>query len=256
MTNQMSGQSFGGNDLNDLFDEPQSVDQSLQPVVTNLNATTMAHGMSPEDLVTEEVFIVVEITDRTGSMSSSQQTVIDAYNGHLAALAGSKAADSILWQHWLFDTSLTLLHGPVPVANAIRLDTKNYDPDGQTALHDAVLSAFDFIERYVHTLQSKGIRARVVINAVTDGQDNASRHTAQQVKDRADALVREEIYTLNLVAFGVDGQRIADAMGFQNVLTANSSEHDIRIAYGTMSASMIRASQTVIGADQSASFFS
>jgi VWFA-related protein len=57
-------------------------------------------------------------------------------------------------------------------------------PGGKTALYDAVIDALDHVERAKH-------QKRVII-VLTDGEDNASGHTQQDMYDRAlhsDAII-------------------------------------------------------------------
>jgi hypothetical protein len=256
--------SGNAQDLQDLFNNAQ--DEGLSQATTgilvnNLNGTTVAgaQGTAADDLTGDEVTLFVEILDRTGSMSPWRQAVIDSFNEQLTALGNSKAADSILMSSWLFNEKSTLRHGYLPLANVPTLDLSSYDPDGSTALYDAVLDALTGVVAYGQSLRDAGIRTKIVVVAVTDGEDNASRRaTPAKVKTVVEDLLRQEIYTFAFVAFGMSGKQVADSMGFpaQNVLDANADPSSIRKALGTVSKSVIRASQTVIGATGSGSFFS
>ncbi len=248
--------------VQDLFDNAQDEGLSANAVgilVNNLNATTMAgtQGTAVDDLAGDEVTLLVEVIDMTGSMSIYQDAVIDAYNAHLRAIIASKAADSILMSTWLFNTKSILRHGYMPIADVPTLDRKSYNPDNFTALYDAVIDAFTGIVAYGQSLRDAGVRTKIVVVVISDGEDNASRNSAAAVAMVAKDLLQQEIYTLAFVAFGMNGKSVAAQIGFptSNVMDEKSGDSEIRKAFNTTSKSVIRASQAVIGG-ASQNFFS
>lgn len=251
------------NNLQSLFDNAQ--DEGLSAATTgilvnNLNGNTIAgaQGASVDDLTGDEATLFVRVIDRTGSMLRHQRVVIDAANEQLDALENSKAADSILMSTWTFNERSSLLHSYLPLGKVVRLDPNNYDPDGMTALFDATLDAITSAVAYAQSLIDAGIRVKIVIVIITDGEDNASHNTVSKVRTVIEDLLRQEIYTVALVAFGTEGKHIATEMGIPdgNVLDENSDPSSIRRALGTVSKSVIRASQTIVGQQNSQSFFS
>lgn len=249
--------------IQNLFDSAQDEGLSAAAagiLVNNLNATTIAgaQGASVDELAGDEATLFVRVVDRTGSMQRFAPVVIDAGNEQIEALKGSKAADSILMSTWFFNQRSTLLHSYLALDNVVKLDRNNYDPDGTTALYDAVLDASTSAVAYAQTLRDAGIRVKVVIVIISDGEDNASHNSVAKVKTVITDLLKQEIYTVAFVAFGTDGKRIAAEMGIPatNVLDESADPHSVRIALGTVSKSVIRASQTTIGATGSQSFFS
>ncbi len=249
--------------INSLFDDAQDEGLSAAAagiMVNNLNNATIAgaQGASVDDLSGDEATLYVRIMDRSGSMARFRDVVIAAANEQLDALGGSKASDSILMSTWIFNERSSLLHSYLPLDKVSRMDQSSYDPDGSTALYDATLDAITSTVAYAQTLRNAGIRVKIVIVIVSDGEDNSSSHSVASVKTVIDDLLRQEIYTVAFVAFGTDGKRIAAQMGVPvgNVLDESADAHSIRIALGTVSKSVIRASQTTIGASGSQSFFS
>ena len=228
-------------------------------LVENLTPTTLAaaQGTSIDDLVGDQVTLVCVVLDKTGSMDPHRLEVVEAYNRMLEALRSSKAADSILLSAWFFDEKSQLYHSFLPLGSCLALSRNNYFPDGNTALFDAVLDSFTGVVAYAQELKNHGILTKAVVVAVTDGDDNSSRHRASEVKVIAESLLRQEIYTLALVGFGSGiASRAARDMGFPNFLEADADASSIRRAMNTVSKSVIRASQTTINPNQSNSFFS
>ncbi len=245
--------------LNSALQDGDLSGASHQILVENLDTLTTlgAQGVSPDDLSEDRITLFIPIVDATGSRWSEADIMRAEYNKMLDALQKSKASDTILVSSWLFGTRTDLLHGFVPLADAARLDTGNYNPDGMTAMFDAILDVFTSTAAYAKTLLDQGYRVKIVIVPITDGEDNRSSATAQMVRQVAQDLLNQEIYVLAMVAFG-SGYAQAEAanMGFpaDNVIEYGDDAKNIRKAFQLVSSSVIRQSQTQIG--DSTSFFS
>jgi uncharacterized protein YegL len=241
------------NDLQSLFQSSQQSGMSRQSVdlmVQNLNAQTGLGcvGAQVDDLNTDDVTLLVVVLDKSASMYSVQQDVIDAFNQMTRALSDSKAADSILMSAWTFNNTPELLFGYTPIETVKDLNTTTYSPDGTTALYDATLNAFTGIVAYGQQLRDSGIRTRSIVCVITDGGDNDSTHTAAAVKTVSDDLLRQETFTLAFVGLGDEPyfRNIADTIGFNNVLTTANTSSEIRRTLNLISGSVIRASQNQI----------
>lgn len=220
--------------------------QSIDLMVQNLDgqAGLGCVGAQVDDLNTDDVTLLVMLIDASGSMSSVRQEVIDSFNQMSRALMDSKASDSILMSAWTFDDKPKLLFGYTPIDSVKDLTPATYDPDGGTALFDAVLDGFIGIVGYGQDLRNNGIRTRSIVVVITDGGDNMSKHTAASVKTIAQDLIRQEFYTLAFVGMGDVNtfRHIADSMGFPEVLTIGNSASEIRKALKMISGSVIRTS--------------
>jgi len=75
-------------------------------------------------------------------------------------------------------------------------------PFGQTAIYDALVLALDHMEGAKHT--------KKVILLITDGVDNASRHTLAEAVDAA-KRARVAVYTVGLLSFS-GGQKAEDSL--------------------------------------------
>lgn len=232
---------------------------SHELLVENLDTVTTlgAQGVSADELPEDRVTLVVFLTDHTGSRWDQRDLMRSEYNRSLDALKKSKARDTILVSSWLFGTSSTLLHGFVKLDDAVRLDENNYNPDGATALFDAVLDVLTSTVAYAQSLIDQGYRVKIVLPILTDGQDNASDAPASDVHRVITDLLGQEIYVPALVAFGTGyATTAAHDMGIppQNVIEFGKDDKDIRSAFSLVSSSVIRQSQTQVGG--STSFFS
>lgn len=219
-------------------------------LVANLDETVLMGclGTAAEDLDASDATLVSVVLDMSGSMSPHQRTVIDAYDAMLKALAGSKAAASILLSTWVFADRPALLHGYQPVGWHQPLTVAEYAPDGCTALHDALLGCMTGLVAYGQQLLDNGVPNRRVVFVLSDGEDNASTARALDVRTAAKALLAQEVYTLAYAGFGsADLAQQAAAVGFPACVTTGATASDLRAIFRQVSASVIRVSQAAAG---------
>jgi hypothetical protein len=215
-------------------------------LVTNLDDTVLLGcvGLAADGLDTADATLVSIVLDMSGSMESHRQTVIDAYNAMMTALAGAKAAGSILVSTWAFSDTATLLSSYEAAPRKPKLDKALYAPNGMTALYDAVLAAMTGLVTYGQRLWDEGVPTRRVLFVLSDGGDNSSKAKAHEVRTAARALARDEAYTLAYAGFGsTDLQQQADAIGFPNVVVTGASESELRRVFRQVSQSVLRVSQ-------------
>ncbi|MCU0512662.1 MAG: VWA domain-containing protein [Anaerolineae bacterium] len=238
---------MSSNNLRSLFkNQPGLSHQSIDLMVQNLDgqAGLGCVGAQVDELNTDDVTLLVVLLDASGSMDSVRQPVLEAFNELCRALMDSKSRDSILMSAWTFHDRPALLFGYTPIDQVQDLTPAQYQPDGGTALFDAVLSGFTGIVGYGQDLRNNGIRTRSIVVVMTDGGDNMSASTAAAVKTVAGDLIRQEFYTLAFVGLGDEKtfRHIADSMGFPEVLTVANTAADIRKALHMISGSVIRTS--------------
>lgn len=230
-------------------------------LISNISPETIAGGMgvSAKDLDATFVTLFLIILDMTGSMSVNKDTVKKSYAEMVSALKASKAANSILVSTWVFNNTegSKLVHSYLPLD--LVPDLTGYEPDHETNLYDSVLDGITSLLQYEQELLKSGTGVQSVIVPFTDGQDNASHNKADDLKTVIESLIAKEKYIFSLVGFGpyADPHDIAAVMGIpnSNVLSVGSTAHDIRLAMGTVSKSVIRTSQTTIGGGSQSGFF-
>lgn len=245
----------GLGNIDDLFRSAQDdglTDDTMDLVVSNLNGPTMmsAVGVGLDEIMSNEVTLAMNIIDMSGSMMPFTADLIQAYNDdYLAAMAGSMVADDILVSTILFNEHVELLHGYVNLADAPPLTRSSYRPDGGTALYDAVAGGMTNMVLYAQQLRQSGVMVRCLIIVYSDGEDNMSRQPAAAVRRAAQELLRHEMYTLAYVGFrggGMDEadlRRLADDIGFPDVLPAGLSHSELRRVFRMASHSTLSVSQ-------------
>jgi len=235
-------------------------------LVHNLDDQTVqatVQAVAPDQLDTEEAILLDFIIDGSSSLSRHRDTVVDAMKAIVKDLQGYKQSDAMLVSAWEFNTQARLMFAHTKIKDVDKqLDA--YNPNGCTAEYDAVEMGLTSARTYAQDLIDNGYRVRIICIVFTDGEDNSSRTTPAKLKKLTQALTQEEIAVLALVGFtGADGfspKKMADDIGFPNVLELDFSSHDsvhdsIKKMTGMVSASVIRASQTTVAASQN-SFFS
>lgn len=258
----MMNTNNGLGNLDDLFqaarDEGLS-DDTLNLVVSNLNGPAVMTAVhTPLDqLATNEVTLAMNIMDMSGSMAPYAQDLIRAYNDdYLAAISNSAAADDILMSTILFNNKVKTLHGYLPLVDVANLTANAYKPDYCTALYDAVGSGLTNMVLYAQQLRATGVMVRGIVIVYTDGDDNASKQRAADIKRAAADLLKQEIYTLVLVGFGLKqpvgfkgtngrspAQQLADRIGFPLGFDASLSKTELRRIFHMASMSTIQVSR-------------
>lgn len=245
----------GLDNLDALFQSARNdglTNDTLDLVVSNLNGPTMITpvGVSLDDLATNEVTLAMNIIDMSGSMHSYAADLIRAYNDdYLAAMRQSTAADDILVSTIVFDNQVQLLHGYLNLADVPQLDRQVYRPKGSTALYDAVANGLTNMVLYAQQLRRAGVMVRCIVIVYSDGDDNASKQSANDVRRAVRDLLKHEIYTLAYVGFcsGVQNQndlrKLADTIGFTEILLAGLSHSELRRIFHLASMSTVRVSQ-------------
>jgi len=224
--------------------------------VLNLdNASTalaQVQHTSPTDLAGDQVTLILRIIDRTGSLLRFKSEMIEAGKLIVDALIASKAGDEMLMSTWTFNASdgFHVLDGFVPLVDVTPLDDQNYDmrPEDMTNLYDTVFLALTDpqagILAYAESLKKSGIRVKVTVLVLSDGEDNRSRTSPSQIKMLTTA---NEGYYFCFMAFGTGfAQEAARDMGFPNVREYNAAPGELRKMAGEFSKSQIRASQTIV----------
>ncbi|MFO0658585.1 MAG: vWA domain-containing protein [Polyangiaceae bacterium] len=214
------------------------------------------YGVGLDEIDSEDVTLVTFVLDMSSSMAPFSSEVISAFNTEVQALRRAKSATSFLLSTTTFADQPALLHGYLRIEQVPPLDQRSYQPSGSTALYDAVLGVFGRMATYRQTLRDNGVRSRGIVIVLSDGGDNQSTHAAQTVKQASERLLREEGTTLAYVGFGSSGsgaalKRIADEIGFPQVLIAKLSAGEIRKALGQVSQSIVQTAKAGVSASRS-----
>ena len=213
-------------------------------------ALTQVQNTTALDLEGDQVNLILRIIDGTGSMRPYTHEMIEAAKLNVKALIDAKGCPEMLMSTWVFnDNGLVVVDSFVPLVDVTPLDQNSYQPQSGTNLYDTVYLALTDetagIIKYAQSLKNQGIRVKVTVLVLSDGEDTSSRISPQQIKD---IVAKYEGYYFVFMAFGTGfAQSVADDMGFPNVLEADSAdEHALRKIMGEFSKSQVHASQTTV----------
>jgi len=224
-------------------------------IVANLNNTSALANVQhagAKDLGGDQATLILRIIDRTGSLLRFKPEMIQASQLIVDALKECKANDEMLMSTWTFNASdgFTVVDGFVKLEDVTSLDDQNYTmrPEDMTNLYDTVYTALTDpqagIIAYADSLKKSGLRVKVTVLIITDGEDNRSRISPSQIKALTAA---NEGYYFCLMAFGTGfAQEAARDMGFPNVREYNAEKGELRKMAGEFSKSQVRASQSIV----------
>jgi uncharacterized protein YegL len=159
-----------------------------------------------DDLAASEYTLVSIIVDESGSVAAFRQPLIEALKSIVNACKYSPRADNLMVRLVSFDSKLTEVHG-FKLLSTINL--ADYDglltSGGTTALFDASENGVRATSAYGKDLVKNDYGVNGIVFVLTDGGDNASTFTANQVHDALAAAVQEEtLESLVSVLIGVN----------------------------------------------------
>lgn len=137
--------------------------------------------------------LMVVVLDESGSMEPKVDDVIGGYKTWLRDQQALPDSARLIFT--VFNSRVTEVHGAIDIKNARPLAKKvtvghhYYHPDGSTALYDAVLAGVERAEK------ERLVTERVLVLVMTDGQENASRATRDQILETIKGKEAQGIWT-------------------------------------------------------------
>ncbi len=245
MNNQSLSALIGGAGLD------ASATAAMQLTVDTLgpDITAGLGDIDYDDLGTAEVLLVTQVIDDSSSIrfvSGNTEAVRDGHNLVIDSLKASKQSAGVLMSTWLLNGQT--LSGYITLDKAPRLDTHNFNPSGGTPLYDTIKAALTTVTAKMAEFEQNGVAARALTVIVTDGADNGYTRP-KEVKDMIAGLLKTEQHII--AGVGVDDgctdfRAVFSDIGVLDewILTPQNSPSDIRRAFGVISQSAVRASQT------------
>ena len=142
----------------------------------------------------------------------------------------------------------------------MRIDARNYQPGGSTALYDTWCDALAANVAYATQMRSTGTPCRSIVVVITDGADYGSKRRATECAQISKDLLASEQFVLAFVGVGsdTDFRVVAKKMGIPDgcvMVAASATPAELRRAFQMVSQSAIRASQGQIRPGANAGFF-
>lgn len=173
---------------------------------------------------------VTFVLDASGSM---QQIAADTVGGFNSFLADQRAepgeATVSLFE---FDTTVESVYELRPISEAPELRDETYTPGGQTALHDAIVTAIDETTARLAALDPDERPETIVTVVLTDGKENASETPQAAVRDRVESKQADD-WEFLFVGANQDAALTAEGMGIDadRSLDMTHTDEGARAAY-------------------------
>lgn len=189
--------------------------------------------------------IVNFILDKSGSMGMVREATISGFNEYIQTLKKDKK-NKYKFTLTLFDTEVSHPITDTDIKDVDDLSSETYNPDGMTALYDAVCSTINGVKA------KKGQKVLTII--MTDGQENSSKeYTEKEMKKLVDEKTAED---WKFVYLGANQDSYATAQKF-GVSAANVANFNAT-GKGVMRSMNMMATNTAMyacSADSNADFF-
>jgi hypothetical protein len=205
-------------------------------------------GIAPDDVPSSEVVLVTMMPDDSGSIrfAGCAEDVRSGHNLVLEALLQSRQREDVL-------VHTRYLNGHVlypyrKLADAVRMNGQNYDPNQGTPLYDQTVVLLGTVLAKSREFALAGVPSRTVTLLLTDGEDvHSSVQTAASARSVVEDLLRMENHIIAAMGIGSADtfKQVFRQMGIPDawILTPGNSQREIRKAFQAFSQSAVQASQ-------------
>ena len=197
--------------------------------------------------------IVNFILDKSGSMEDQRDATIGGFNEYVTTLKKKKKGE-ILFSLTLFDTEFIHKYVVTPLSKVAKLTRRSYNPDGMTALYDAVVETVEAASAKIDEIKGK-TKSLVVI--MTDGMENSStQHDQNCLIDLIKELEKEN-WTFVFLGANQDSWATAGDWGLSTKNIANwdnSSTRSVNAAFVSLASDT--ANYTASATTTTTDFFS
>lgn len=121
---------------------------------------------------------IVIVLDRSGSMEVVREATIESFNQFMIKQRAAPGETSVYFVQ--FNTEYQVLFDK-PIADSPTLSYLTYQPNGGTALYDAVGYTIDSIGQRFSAMPEYQRPNKVVFMVLTDGEENSSRRYSQMM---------------------------------------------------------------------------
>jgi uncharacterized protein YegL len=166
------------------------------------------------------------VLDKSSSMSTVRDATISGFNEFLATQQAAEVEATITLT--MFASHVNVHEQFQDIKTIMPLDRETYQPDGMTALYDAIGMTIKSVGKVLNRTQEALRPSKVIIAIMTDGGENSS-------KSYSASLVREMIehqqskYKWEFVFIGANQDAVLTATAFGiNAANAMTYRHDAK----------------------------
>lgn len=159
-----------------------------------------------DELEATEYTLVTLVFDSSSSTHHFRDGMKDAVDKVVEACNKSPRADNLMIRVCEFGSNFSEVHGFKKLSTVSPGDYKDeFRGGGMTALYDGTENAIAATENYGKQLTENDFQVNGIVFVITDGMENASKATANSVKEAfKKAVVSESLESLVSVLIGVD----------------------------------------------------
>lgn len=167
---------------------------------------------------------VIFVVDESGSMLPMKQSVLKSFNEFLGSQELKESYVSMI----TFNNMLRIVLNYVPLTEQIRLTEQSYNPNGLTAVYDAINLALQ-LANY------NGIGQKTTIVIISDGDDNSSVKSLRETQDEIKKSKAEIVFlgTMNMANMATDL-----SIPVHNTLLFSATDEGVSTAMGTLTRSL------------------
>jgi uncharacterized protein YegL len=136
------------------------------------------HQPPPRGGFVKDATQIVIVLDRSGSMEVVREATIESFNQFIINEKAKPGEARVYFVQ--FNTQYQVLFDK-PIADAPTLSYLSYQPDGGTALYDAVGHTIDAIGQRLSAMRESERPSKVIFVVLTDGEENSSRRYSQMM---------------------------------------------------------------------------
>lgn len=165
-------------------------------------------AVRPEELGASEYTLVTIVFDESGSTSYFAQEMNKCLAEIVKACSLSPRADNLLIRLVAFGSQMREVHGFKMLENCNVADYQDiYQSGGSTALFDSTVNSVDATRDYADKLTKSNFLVNAIVFVLTDGDDNVSKFTMNEVKNSlARCVQNESMESLVSILIGVNVQ--------------------------------------------------
>lgn len=170
---------------------------------------------------------VVILLDSSGSMSGIKYETIEAFNNLLNQLKQTEAVLGEATQFSLvtFDDNANVMSSE-EISSAVGLTSSNFNPNGGTALYDALGCTLSALENEEQNM----------LYLVTDGEENSSSlFTSEAVKTLVDQVLDEGLWEMAFIGSHESSEETAERLGINRFIEFGNGAEGIQSAMETVS---------------------
>lgn len=178
---------------------------------------------------------VTFVLDSSGSMSKIRADTIGGFNSFLSDQRDEPGEATVTLYE--FNDQVQRHYQAYPIVEAPELDEDSYTPGGQTALHDAMVTAIDETDARIGAMNPSERPDTVAVVVLTDGKENASETTAEAVRERVERREEDDGWEFLFIGANQDAALTAGEMGIDadRSLDMSHSDEGAREAYQSTS---------------------